>query len=252
MKRFLGAVLMVLFVLNPLGSVRAADDEKARAILDKAIKAVGGAEKLGAIKGFTWKTKGKISVGDNFIEFTAITTVQDLEHSRSEIESDFMGNKMKSVTILAGDKGWRKFGEMVVELNKDELASGKRGAYLQTVPATLVQLKDKGIKIESAGVEMIGARPAAALKITGPDGKDFQLSFDQESGLPVKLVAKVTQPMMEEFLMETTFSEYKDFNGIKKATKLESKRDGKKFIDLEISDFRLIEKVDPKIFAEPE
>jgi len=120
------------------------------------------------------------------------------------------------------------------------------------VPAILVQLKDKGIKLDLAGVEMVAARPAAALKITGPDGKDFQLSFDQESGLPVKLVAKVTQPMMEEFLMETTFSEYKDFNGIKKATKLESKRDGKKFIDLEISDFRLIEKVDPKSFAEPE
>ena len=34
-------------------------------------------------------------------------------------------------------------------------------------------------------------KPAAALKVTGPDGKDFTLYFDKESGLPVRMVAKV-------------------------------------------------------------
>ncbi len=45
---------------------------------------------------------------------------------------------------------------------------------------------------------------------------------------------------------------YKEFDGIKKATKTESKRDGEDFIKSEISEFKVLDKADPKTFAEPE
>jgi hypothetical protein len=251
MKRLLGAVLMALLVVGPSRPGRAADDKDVQAVLDKAIKAMGGAEKLGALKAVTWKAKGKITFGDSDNEFTMTTTVQGLDHSRSEFEGEFGGNKIMGVSVLSGDKGWRKFGDTVMELDKDGLANEKRTLYLQMVPVTLVQLKDKGFKVESAGTEKIGTKPAAVLKVTGPDGKDFKLFFDQESGLPVKLVAKVIGFMGDEFTQETTFSDYKDFKGIKRATKIESKRDGEKFISQEIADFKAVEKVDPKTFTEP-
>jgi hypothetical protein len=115
----------------------------------------------------------------------------------------------------------------------------------------LVPLKGKGFKVEAAGTEKVGDKPAAVLKVMEPDGKDFKLYFDTESGLPVKLVAKMFGPSGEEFTLETTFGGYKDFGGIKMATKLESKHDGEKFIDQEIGDFKPVEKVDPKTFTEP-
>jgi hypothetical protein len=112
-------------------------------------------------------------------------------------------------------------------------------------------LKGKGFKVEAAGTEKVGDKPAAVLKVTGPDGKDFKIYFDQESGLPVKQVAKVIGFMGEEFTQETSYAGYKDFGGIKKATKVEGKRDGEKFIEQEITDFKPVEKVDPKTFTEP-
>ena len=39
--------------------------------------------------------------------------------------------------------------------------------------------------------------------------------------------------------------------GIKKATKLVAKRDGEKFQELQITEFKVLDKIDPKIFAEP-
>ena len=45
MKRFLGAVLVASLVSGSSGSIRA-DDKDTKAILDKAIKALGGEEKL--------------------------------------------------------------------------------------------------------------------------------------------------------------------------------------------------------------
>jgi hypothetical protein len=65
-------------------------------------------------------------------------------------------------------------------------------------------------------------------------------------------VAKVISFGGQEVTQETTYSNYKDFGGIKRATKVESKRDGEKFIDAEITDFKVLDKVDPKTFAEPE
>ena len=112
-------------------------------------------------------------------------------------------------------------------------------------------LKGNGFKFEAAGEEKVGDKPAVILKVTGPDGKDFTLSFDKESGLPVKQVAKVIGFQGKEYTLESTYSDYKDFGGIKKATKIEIKRDGEKFQDLEVTEFKVLDKVDPDAFTEP-
>ncbi|QJX00990.1 LolA-like protein [Frigoriglobus tundricola] len=251
MKRLLGVVLLTALGLNTSGTARGADEKDATAVLDTAIRALGGAEKLGGVKAATWKTKGTVTIGGSDNAFDMITTVQGLDNYRSEFEAEFGGNSVKGVTVLNGDKGWRKFGDMGDELDKDALANEKRNVYLQVVPATLLPLKGKGFKVEAAGTEKVDGKPATVLKVTGPDGKDFKLFFDQESGLPVKQVAKVIGFMGDEFTQETTFSGYKEFNGVKRATKIQSKRDGEKFIEQEVRDFKVVEKVDPKTFSEP-
>jgi hypothetical protein len=131
------------------------------------------------------------------------------------------------------------------------LANAKRMIYLQVLPSTLVPLKGKGFKVESAGEAKVGDAPAAVLKVTPPDGKEFKLFFDKSSGLPVKLEAVVAGFNGEDYTQETTYSAYKDFDGIKKATKVESKRDGNPFMTSEVTEFKLLDKVDAETFAEP-
>src|SRR5262249_45037187 len=151
----------------------------------------------------------------NDSEFTSETVVQGLDRFHSTFEGDFNGNKFKGVTVIDGDKGWRKFGDNKFEMDKDATANEKRNIYVQITPSTILPLKGKGFKVESAGEEKVDDKPAAGLKVTGPDEKDFTLYFDKDSGLPVKLVAKMRGFQGEEFTQETTFSDYKDFNGIK-------------------------------------
>jgi hypothetical protein len=141
---------------------------------------------------------------------------------------------------------------MTQALEDDEVTTTRRGLYLQLVPMTLVPLKDKAFKVEAVKEEKVDGKPAAALKVTGPDGKDFTLYLDKQSGLPVKTVAKVPGFMGGgEVTQETTYSDYKEMDGIKRATRTKVKRDGEKFLEQEISDFRILDKVDPKMFAEP-
>ena len=251
MKRFLSAMLAAVFVFGMSSSIRAADTD-ANAVLDKAIKALGGQEKLGKVEAASWKYKGTITFNGNENMFNSQSTVQGLDHYRSEFEGEFNGNPVKGVVVVNGDKGWRKFNDESRELNEEALAREKRSAYLQIIATLLVPLKGKGFQIAPAESTKIDDKPAVGIKGTGPDGKDFTLYFDQESGLPVKLVARVTGFQGEEFTQETTLANYKDFDGIKKATKIESKRDGERFLDQEITEFKVLDKVAPETFAEPQ
>jgi hypothetical protein len=251
MKRSLYAALAIMFASATASLVRA-DDTDPSAVLDKAIKAVGGEEKLKKIDAITWKSKVAITFNDNTNQFTSNATLQGLDHYRGEFEGEFGGNPFKGVTVVNGDKGWRKFGDNKMDLDGDALANEKRQVYIQAIPSLLVPLKGKGFKLELASEEKVGDKPAPGIKVTGPDGKDFTLYFDKESGLPVKLVAKVIGFGGDEFTQETTYKDYKDFDGIKKATKADSKRDGEDFIKSEVTEFKVLDKVDPKTFAEPE
>jgi hypothetical protein len=246
MGRQLVAPLAAAMLAVIIGQARA-DDKDAKAILDKAIAALGGEEKLGKVQAYSWKSKGTVVFNGNENEMNNEVTVKGLDHFRREFGND----QFHGVVVIAGDKGWRKFGEETREIEGDALANEKRGIYLHVVPTTLVPLKGNGFKVEAKGEDKVGDKLAAVLKIIGPDGKDFTLFLDKESGMPVKQVAKVVGFQGQEYTQETTFGDYKDYGGIKKATKIEVKRDGEKFQDMDLTEFKILDKVDADAFTEP-
>lgn len=252
MKRVLG-VMLGAFLISTLGSPARAGEKEANAIVDKAITAMGGEEKLKKATTASWKHKGVLSFNGNDSEFTTETTIQGFDHSRRKFEGQFGDNKVVGITVQNGDKVWRKFGDNLMELSDDSLANEKRRVYLQMAPFALLPLKSTGFKLDTAEDEEVDKKPAAGVKVTAPDGKDFKIFFDKESSLPVKVTARVVGfGDQDEYDEEVLLSKYKDFDGIKKPTKTETKRDGEKFIETELTEFKVLDKVDPKTFTEPE
>jgi hypothetical protein len=251
MRRSFNAVVFAA-VLSGLTFPLRADEQAAKAVVEKGIKALGGEEKLKSVEAVSWKSKGKLTFGENETEFTTHSTAQGLDHYRSEFNGEFNGNPVKAIAVINGDKGWRKFGEQPMELDGDALANEKRRVYLYLIPATLVPLTGKNFKLDTVADQKVGDKPAAGVKATGPDGKDFTIFFDKESGLPVKLVATVVGFDGQDYSEEQTYADYKDFDGVKKATKIEAKRDGERFMSSELIEFKVEQKVDPKTFAAPE
>ncbi|HEV8001744.1 MAG TPA: hypothetical protein VGP63_17795, partial [Planctomycetaceae bacterium] len=225
----------------------------AKAVIEKAIAALGGEAKLAALESKAIETKGKgtLTFNGNEGKFTLKVISQGLEHSRQEFEGDFSGNTIRAVTVLDGNKGWRTGPGNAGPLDEEALANTKRAAYLLHVPAMILPLKGKDFKVESTKEDTVGDKPVVVLKIVGPDKKDFELFFDKESGLPVKLIAKVAGFQGEEYTQESTYSKYRDFGGLKQSTQVENKHDGQKFMDVEILEVKVLDKTDPKTFAEP-
>src|SRR5207247_4377901 len=141
--------LALVFGLS--GPVRADDDKDAKpvldkevaAILDKAIKALGGEEPLGKIKMASWKAKTKTTFMGNESDGSSQATMQGLDHFRQELEVTLNGNAFKVVAVLAGDKGARKIGDNRTDFDKDAVTNQKRIAYLAIIPITVLPLKSK-------------------------------------------------------------------------------------------------------------
>jgi hypothetical protein len=114
-----------------------------------------------------------------------------------------------------------------------------------------VTLRRRGFKYESAGEDKVGEKAVDALKCTGPDGKTFTLLLDKESGLPLAIRARLRGRGDVEMDREVTFADYKDFDGIKKATKMDFAIGDKGSATFTIVEFKVLDKVDPDTFAEP-
>lgn len=244
MTRWLGALLTIALVSARLGSARA--DEKADAILEKGIQALGGREKLEKADATETKAKGTIRFGEE-----SEATWKIIAQGTDRLRTEFSGERGEGIFVIAGDKGWRKFGADVGDLDGPFFESQKQSAYLTAAATRLVPLKGKGFKYEAGGEEKVGGKPAVALKCTDPDGKAFTLYLDKESGLPMAVRNKAKGFQGEDFDQETTYDDYKDFDGIKRATKVVVKRDGEPFITQTITDVKVLDKVPADTFAAP-
>lgn len=252
MKRFRGILAAAAAAVIVAGIATARADDQATAVLDRAITALGGAERLEKAAGFSWKNRAVVNVNGSELAFRGQATAQGLDHYRAEFEGDFNGNTFQGVSVVNGEKGWRKFGDMLMELTADDLANEKRTIYLALAAATMLPLKGEGFTARMADAQELDGKPADVLKVTGPDGKETTLFFDRDSGLLVKQVAKVIDFTGQEFLQETTYADYKDFGGVKKATRVTATRDGEPFLKEEITEFKTLDRVDPDTFAEPQ
>jgi hypothetical protein len=252
MRQFLGVLVAAIFLCIESGPARAGQDD-ANAILDKAIKAMGGEEKLGKIVAFTWTTSGSMKVNGRKSDMEVVMIFNGLNQARRDfhVRRDFGGRERVRRTVLDGDEGWHLVGGKYQEMNGDAVANEKRNIYLQVIPTLPNLLKTNGFKYVAAGEEEVRGKPASILKVTGPDGKDFRLYFDKESFLPVREVARSVGANGDEQIDDVTFADYKDLSGIKKATSIEIRIDPQNFGFMEITDFKVLDRVDPATFAGP-
>ena len=89
------------------------------------------------------------------------------------------------------------------------------------------------------------------VKGTGPDGKSFTLCFDKQTGLPLKLSATVRGFQGEDFTQDTTYSDYKDFDGVKLPAKEIITINGKKLSEARFTSYKSLSRIEDGTFDRP-
>src|SRR5262245_57665115 len=159
-------------------AVRADDQAEVQALIDKAIQARGGADKLAKFKAATWKGKGKFYGLGEGIDFTGDWAVQPPTQTRYSLEMDVGGMKIQRLAVVNGDKGWIKLNDMLQEMDKEQLAEEKAQAQASRV-TSLLTLKEKEYQLSPLGEAKVGDRPAAGVRVSHKDQRDINLYFDK-------------------------------------------------------------------------
>ena len=99
---------------------------------------------------------------------------------------------------------------------------------------------------------MIKGKTAVGVTASREGKKDVNLFFDKKTGLIVKTESRGRDLMSGQEVTEERFiTEYQDMNGEKAAKKIEVQRDGKAFLEAEVLEVQILQKLDDGEFVQP-
>jgi zinc protease len=163
-------------------------------VVDKYITAIGGKDKVMAVK-------TTMMVANATIQGTPLVmTTKAAAPNKTSLEISVMGNTMQKA-VFNGEKGYQEAQGQKKEMTAEEIAKAKEESSL-FIDFTYTSG-------ELIRIEPLEGKNAIVLKYN-----DTDMYYDMASGLKLKEVKTVKTPDGKEVKVPTTFSDYKEVNGI--------------------------------------
>ncbi|MCI0463181.1 MAG: hypothetical protein L0Z62_40055 [Gemmataceae bacterium] len=242
---FLGAGFLVL-----TAALRADDQADTKAVLDKALQAMGGAEKLAKFSVGTVKCRITHERNGQQALVAAEGTWRGLDKIRFEGEITVGGQNRKILLVINGDMGWEKKGDQGRDAPEGLVAALKKAFYALQMPHLLPQLKNPAFTLAIQGEQKVENKEVVALSIGHTNHQEVSVLFDKETGLPLKSQTQINDPNGKEITVEFFYSDFQEVNGVKHPMKITLTADGNEFV-IEISEIQAKDQVDDSAFAQP-
>jgi|KBSSwiStaDraftv2_1062776.scaffolds.fasta_scaffold45330_3 outer membrane lipoprotein-sorting protein len=203
-------LLALGLMLAPLAHAQTVDD-----ILAKHYEACGGLAKMKAVN--TMRVTGTMTLGPGM---ESPFTIERKRPGLRRMEFTFQG--MTGIQAFDGSRTWSVMpfmGKKDPEVGSDE--DNKNALDDSDFDGALVEYKSKGHTIELMGKEPVEGADAFKLKVTKKNGNVEYDYLDAETYLLVKTEAK-RKFRGTEMEGTTTFSDYKDVDGLMQPFSMES------------------------------
>jgi hypothetical protein len=205
-------LFLVLFGSVAFSFAQTKPDEKAEAVLKRAVEKLGG-EKYLQVKSFVGRGKFSLMRDNAVISFQSFVDV--IVYPNRE-RTEFRQGGVKTVQTNTGDTGWIFDGaaETVNVQTKDQIENFKRNLNV-----SLDNLL-RGYWRGKANLVYAGKRPASlgkrseVVKLVFEDGLAVEFEFSDEY-LPVKAIYKRVNADGEEVKEEDRYAQFVDINGIR-------------------------------------
>jgi hypothetical protein len=240
----------IAVVMGAPGMAARAQEPRPEEIIDKAIRASGGEDRLKGLTGFTYKTRTVFEKGPTWsYEYAADLPLR----YRSEIKAGPTGS-IRSIVVINGDQGWLKMGADTTPYPPTFLDSMKKHTIRYLGPRSILRLRDRlsnpRCQFSTVAECTIDGHPAVGLRMKLQDGPQETWYFDKETGLLLKEESVTKRFEGEDTVYATTCSDYKMIDGFQMACKVANYQDGKLTSTRELLDFKA-GTPDPEAFAKP-
>jgi zinc protease len=173
-------------------------------VIEKYINAIGGAEKLKAVKDMTQVFTA--SIQGMSMEMTRIQKIPN----KNLVSMSMSGNVVQKQVCDGTSASVSQMGQSKKMEGKDLARALEKGAFFREL-----YLKDKGLKLTSKGTETIDGTTFNKIELETAQGEKEIAYFDATTGLKMKEVATT-----EQGTVIVTYADYKETNGIKQPSKM--------------------------------
>lgn len=248
MKKVLLSIIFTLLFCG-LAAAQNKTDEKAEAVIKKAVEVLGG-DKYLQVKSQVGRGKYHILRDGTLLSYQ--TFVDVIVYPDSE-RTEFKFAGVKNVQTNSGDSGWVFDGsaQTINEQSKEQVEGFKRA--LRT---SLDQLL-RGYWRGKADLTYVGKREAGVgkrnevIKLTFDDDFTVEFEFAATDGLPMKAIYKRPNGENEETKEEDRYAQFVDVNGIKTPFIIDHFTNGAQTSRINYESIEFNKTISNSIFAKP-
>ena len=228
-------------------------EDKPRDIIERAITAHGGQEKLAKITCDKVKAHGVMHVGDDDVPFTTETYVQLPAQFKSTVVATQNDRKRTIVQILNGGKTSVTVDGQPIKVTVASDLEMRENMHLERAVRLVPLLADKAFELAHLEDTKVNDQPVFAVKVSMKGHKDLRMYFDQATNLLVKTEHKLEEPKEgKEFTQEEYYGDFKDLGGgFKRPTRITVYRDGKKIMEAKLTDVKYLDRIPQAEFTKP-
>ena len=229
----------IAVVLGAPGMAARAQEPRPEEIIDKAIRAHGGAERLAGLSAFTLKER---TAYPDAATWDTQIVVQLPGRYRAERTTSSGGKSSTTLIVLDGEQGWMKTNDHVTPYPRTFIESFYKYTVPYEGPRSILRLrarqKNPACQFTATGEGTVEGRPAVGLRMKLEGGPEATWYFDKETGLLLKEEQRTKRFEGEDNVVETLYGDYQTLDGFPMARKVTSLRDGKPASTTELIDFK--------------
>jgi hypothetical protein len=242
MRRLLGLALLVGWA----GPVGAGERDDAQAVVDRALKAHGGADGLARAAVGSRTCTVTLTAGGKSTTYAFEQTFSLPDKVRNVATAE---GKPPIIVALNGDSAWMSTGGPAVDGGKDYQQELSEEAYVVWL-STLAPLAKSGFDLSLLPEIKVNDKPAVGVKAARKGRPEVSLYFDKASGLLVKVDRKAREaglPVQKEYY----YSDFKTFDGLTLPTRETVWIEGKKFNEASKVTWKFLKSVSDDTFRKP-
>jgi hypothetical protein len=235
------SVVVLLFVAGAVPAVTA--QESARSVIERAVAAHGGLEKLSVARADRTRMRGLYYAGKSGVPFTSEVTVK------------LPGTYKSTVTLRDGDKTRVVVSELngdVTSVTIDGVAQQVQGTHANQLRQTLELesalrlaplLNEKAFALTHLGEFKLNDKIVVGVQVKGSGQRELKMYFDKQTALLVKTEQMIDGGDGKDVLQEAFYRDHREMAGYVRPGRAAAYRGGKKVMEAELIDaVRLDEK----------
>jgi hypothetical protein len=168
------------------------------------------------------------------------------------LELSINGMNINQTVGYDGKEMWISVGgQVVMTVTGKDLDPIKDAVHAEKV-VELVLLQDKGLELAIIGDSKLGDQELVGIRVSKKEHKDVSLFFDKKTGLLAKMEYRnLDFQTKQEVNEERVVRDYKKVDGQMRPSRVTIIRDGNNYVDMEITEVKIVDKLEDSTFAKP-